>query len=74
MNHLRDSTPTSFQSDPATWSRAERIDQYRVQSARYKRIAEEEARACIRDRLLKIASQCDGIAEELGRIVPHAVV
>ena len=51
--------------DPSTLSRRERIDQYIVQAARYRQMAEREDRLVVRKGLLDLAGQCDSIAQAL---------
>ena len=58
--------PASFLRDPITVPRAERIDHYRVQAARYKQLAELEGRSSVREGLLDLARQCDAMSEALG--------
>jgi hypothetical protein len=45
--------------------RAERIDHYRVQAARYKQLAELEGRSSVREGLLDLARQCGAMADAL---------
>ena len=57
--------PASFLRDPITVPRAERIEHYRAQAARYKQLAELDGRSSVREGLLDLARQCDAMAEAL---------
>ena len=57
--------PASFLRDPITVPRAERIEHYRVQAARYKQLAELEGRSSVREGLLDLARQCGAMADAL---------
>lgn len=54
----------AFLRDPATWSHHERVVQYRVLAARYRRMAETEDRPFARDGLLELARECEAVAEQ----------
>jgi len=54
----------SFLRDPITVPRQERVDHYRGQAARYKRMAEVESPS-VREGLLALAQQCDDMADAL---------
>ena len=55
----------SFLRDPITVPRAERIEHYRAQAARYKQLAEREHRSWVSQGLLDLARQCDAMAQGL---------
>ena len=64
----------SFLRDPITVPRWERIEHYRSQAARYKRMAETED-ASVQEVLLALAQRCDDMAEGLLRdenLIPEA--
>jgi len=56
----------SFLRDPITVPRRERVEQYRGQASRYKRMAEGEAPS-VREVLLSLAHRCDDMADVLQR-------
>ena len=66
MTGMLQSSAASFLRDPIMVPRAERIEHYRAQAARYKQLAEWEERLSVREVLLDIARQCDAMAEDLG--------
>src|SRR5436305_7030077 len=45
--------------DPITWSEEERVAEYRVLAARYRQMADTEARVLVRDGLLELAGHCE---------------
>ena len=51
--------------EPATWSSRDRIVFYRTDAARFRRMAEAESRAPVRDRLVALAQDYRRIAESL---------
>ena len=53
-----------FLRDPITAPRQERVEHYRGQAARYKRMAEVESPS-VREGLLALAQQCDDMADAL---------
>ena len=56
----------SFLRDPITWSEEERVIEYRVLAARYRRMADTEERALVRDGLLELAGHCEAAIMSIG--------
>jgi hypothetical protein len=54
----------SFARDPVTWSRYERVAQYRALAERYRQLARVENRLVARDGLLELARECEAAAEQ----------
>ena len=59
------SRAATYLRDPITVPRQERVEHYREQAARYRHMAEREARSFIREGLLELSRQCDARAAEL---------
>ena len=53
----------AFVRDPVTWTGHELVASYRSLAARYRAMAEAEARSLARTGLLELARQCDAAAE-----------
>jgi hypothetical protein len=51
--------------EPVTWSRRDRAAYYRLDAARFGKMAEAEARADVRDRLVALACQYRQVASTL---------
>ena len=54
-----------MKTEPATWSRRDRVTFYRLDAARFRNMAEAEARAAIRDRLIALAQDYQRAARTL---------
>jgi hypothetical protein len=53
-------------TEPTTWSRRDRVAYYRIDAARFRRMAEVELRtAMVRDRLVALARQYQQLADKL---------
>ena len=66
MTGMLQSSAAPFLRDPITVSRAERIEHYRAQAARYKQLAKWQERLSVREVLLGLARKSDAMAEDLG--------
>ena len=51
--------------EPATWSNRDRVVFYRTDAARFRRMAEAETRAVVRDRLIALARHYRRVATTL---------
>ena len=59
----------AFVRDPVTWTGHELVASYRSLAARYRAMAETEARSLARTGLLELARQCEAAAEQPCRTV-----
>jgi len=54
-----------MQSEPVTWSERDRVNYYRLDAARFERVAEAQSRSEVRDRLVALARQYRDLAGAL---------
>jgi hypothetical protein len=54
-----------MQSEPVTWSKRDRVIHYRLDAARFERVAEAQPRSDVRDRLVALARQYREVASTL---------
>jgi hypothetical protein len=52
-------------TEPATWSQRDRAAYYQLDAARFRKMAEAEARAAVRDRLVALAQNYQRVASTL---------
>jgi len=52
-------------TEPATWSQRDRVAYYQLDAARFRKMAEAEARAAVRDRLVALAQNYQRVAKTL---------
>jgi hypothetical protein len=52
-------------TEPATWSRRDRVAYYQLDAARFRMMAEAEARAAVREQLVALAQDYQGVATAL---------
>ena len=58
--------------EPATWSTRDRVLFYRTDAARFRRMADAESRAVVRDRLVALARYYRQVANTLENRAPGA--